>query len=51
MGIWGSYDNIPKAIFYLLKEDYKLQSPSSHTSRPYMSCSLNSLKEVISGIL
>ena len=22
-GIWGSYCNIPKAIFYLLKEDYK----------------------------
>ena len=20
--IWGSYDNIPKAIFYLLKGDY-----------------------------
>ena len=22
-GIWGSYYNIPKAIFYLLLEDYK----------------------------
>ena len=22
-GIWGSYCNIPKAIFYLLKEDYR----------------------------
>ena len=21
-GIWGSYSNIPKAIFYLLKGDY-----------------------------
>ena len=23
-GIWGSYFNIPKAIFYLLKGDYKV---------------------------
>ena len=23
-GIWGSYCNIPKAIFYLLKGDYRL---------------------------
>ena len=22
-GIWGSYYKIPKALFYLLKEDYK----------------------------
>ena len=22
-GIWGSYYNIPKAMFYLLKADYK----------------------------
>ena len=27
-GIWGSYYNIPKAIFYLLKEDYKPQAPN-----------------------
>ena len=23
-GIWGSYYNIPKAIFYLLKRDYRV---------------------------
>ena len=23
--MWGSYDNIPKAIFYLLKGDYILE--------------------------
>ena len=25
-GIWGSYSNIPKAILYLLKGDYKPKS-------------------------
>ena len=25
MGIWGSYYNIPQAIFYLLKGDYRVQ--------------------------
>ena len=24
-GIWGSYYNIPKAIFYLLKGDYRVE--------------------------
>ena len=26
--IWGSYYNIPKAIFYLLKGDYNLLNPA-----------------------
>ena len=25
-GIWGSYFNIPKAIFYLLKRDYRVST-------------------------
>ena len=25
-GIWGSYYNIPKAIFYLLKGDYNVKN-------------------------
>ena len=25
MGIWGSFYNIPKAIFYLLKGDHRVQ--------------------------
>ena len=25
MGIWGSYSNVPKTIFYLLQGDYAFQ--------------------------
>ena len=25
--MWASYDNIPKAIFYLLKVDYRVRVP------------------------
>ena len=28
-GIWGSYYDIPKAIFYLLKGDYEVQGLGS----------------------
>ena len=31
-GIWASYYNIPRAIFYLLKVDYSLTPASSNAS-------------------
>ena len=34
-GIWGSYYNIPRAIFYLLKGDYnRMVLLPAHPSRP-----------------
>ena len=29
-GIWGSYYNIPKAIFYLLNGDYRVKGQYLH---------------------
>ena len=34
-GLWGSYYNIPKAIFYLLKEDYTTCHAVLHVCPPY----------------
>ena len=31
-GIWGTYYNIPKAILYLLKGDYRLKGPGMDES-------------------
>ena len=33
MGKWGSYSSIPKAIFYLLKGDYRSQGFSRNSLR------------------
>ena len=33
-GIWGSYYNIPKAIFYVLKGDYSSEHESATGSLP-----------------
>ena len=33
-GIWGSYSNLPKAIFYPLKRDYMLQNHEPEPGGP-----------------